>query len=34
MAGVDEQQIVRAEAEQTLPADVTEAIEKLITQIT
>jgi transcriptional regulator with XRE-family HTH domain len=32
-AGVDEQQIVRAEAEEALPADVTEAIERLISQI-
>jgi pSer/pThr/pTyr-binding forkhead associated (FHA) protein len=32
-AGVDEQQIVRAEAEDALPADVTEAIERLISQI-
>jgi pSer/pThr/pTyr-binding forkhead associated (FHA) protein len=32
-AGVDEQQIVRAEAEEALPADVSEAIERLVSQI-
>jgi pSer/pThr/pTyr-binding forkhead associated (FHA) protein len=33
VAGVDEQQIVRAEAEEALPADVTETLERLISQI-
>jgi pSer/pThr/pTyr-binding forkhead associated (FHA) protein len=33
-AGVEEQQIVRVEAEEALPADVTQAIERLVSQIT